>query len=160
MNRRVPFVASLCLLAVVLFGACASNRIGVRLPQSFRIVECEDPALEARAREQIEDLHFQPVFNNRRLSFNGELVIKTVKATKKDRRGSPFWRTHPGAEKGSNGVTVFTGKDRPVVLILAVNEDGSWDERALRHECGHVVLFWNGIKGHPREYSRVLPRWY
>jgi hypothetical protein len=139
--------------------SCTAIKRTVRIPNTYRVIADGRPEMEARARSHLDRLIFSPEFQARKLEFSGNVVIRTVPAIRRDRLGVPFWSPRERTRDRSGGLTVFTGRARPVVVIIAVLPDGSWDDRTLRHECCHVVLLWNGISGHPREFARHAPLW-
>ncbi|MGI8604020.1 MAG: hypothetical protein ACR2OZ_13660 [Verrucomicrobiales bacterium] len=152
---RVVLVAFTCALC-----SCTGFKRVVRVPNSYRVMETGNAKLEAGVKRHVDSLLFHKYFQGRHLEFSGDILVKTVPAVRKDRLGVPFWTPRERTRDRSGGLTVFTGRNRPVIIIIAVLEDGSWDERTLRHECCHVVLLWNGISGHPREFARLAPLWY
>jgi hypothetical protein len=153
------FAFLICLLVACL-GSCTSFKRVVRVPNSYRVLETGNPALDASVRRHLDNFVFHKYFQRRKLEFSGDVLVKTVPAIRADRLGVPFWSPSERTRDRSGGLTLFTGRKRPVVIIIAVRADGSWDERTLKHECCHVVLLWNGIAEHPREFARLAPLWY
>jgi hypothetical protein len=148
------------LAALWLLPSCAGFKRVVRVPNSYRVLDSQNPVLEERARHHLGSLLFHPYFQRRGLEFSGDVLIKTVPAVRHDRRGVPFWTPAQRTRDKSGGLTVFTGRNRPVVIIIATRADGSWDERTLKHECCHVILLWNDLPGHPPEFRRLVPLWF
>ena len=127
------------------------------MPNAFKVRSEGKSELEKRVHEHIKGLLVQTEFRNRELSFDGDIVVRTVAVEQKDRLGVPYWEAARQGRVG--GITLFTGKHLPVVIAVATI-DGKWDERTLRHECAHAILLWNNIKGHPRPYRNIAPLWY
>jgi hypothetical protein len=147
------------LLLVGLTG-CAGFRRAVGIPNTWRVIEGGHPAIEAQAREHLTALLATGVMRGRRLVFNGDVMIRTVPAVRKDRLGVPFYASGPETRDRSGGLTLFTGRKRPLVIVIAVLPDGSCDQRTLKHECCHAILLWNGITGHPPAFRSIAPLWY
>jgi hypothetical protein len=129
--------------------------------KTFRVNEGNHPRLEARVRQSIAAWLKHPEIVRRGYTFDGEVVVKPVRAKYKDALGVPFWSTQAEGLKGdrSGGMTLYTGKNRPVLIVIATYPSGAWDERTLVHECAHVVLLWNGVEGHPPEWKEHIPLW-
>lgn len=140
--------------------SCTSVARKVGVPNTFRVLPGGNPALEARAEQHIRKYVFSTYFDERKLQFDGDLVIKTVPAVRRDRLGVPFWTDAANTKDRAGGLTLFTSKKRPVIMVIAVLKDGKWDDRTLKHECCHVILLWNGIEGHPKEFQRLAPLWF
>lgn len=147
------------LLAGVLVTGCVAFKRAVNITNSYQVLAQGHPEIETRARQHLDRLLFSRHFQRRGLEFSGDVIIKTVPAVRRDRLGVPFWSPANRTRDRSGGLTVFTGRSRPVIIILAVMPDGTWDDRTLKHECAHVVLLWNGIEGHPPEFARYAPLW-
>ena len=148
------------VLLVLLATGCTGFHRAVGIPNTYRVLEGGHPALEKRAREHLDSLLASRIMRDRHLEFSGDLVIKTVPALRKDRLGVPFFASARVARHRSGGLTLFTGRRRPVVVVVAVLADGSWDERTLKHECCHAILLWHGITGHPPAFRSLAPLWY
>jgi len=146
-------------MALVVAG-CVSFERAINIPNKYRVLEGGNGALEARTREHLEVLLAEPHFSQRRYLFGGDVVLKPVPAVRTDRRGVPFYTSvREQARDQSGGLTLFTGKERPVVIVIAVRADGTWDDRTLKHEAAHAILLWNGIGGHPAVFRGVVPLW-
>ena len=130
---------------------------GLSLPNAFKVRSDGNPELERRVRQHIRSYAESVDFRNRELTFDGDIVIRTVEVKNRDRLGVPYWKERSHGRVG--GVTLFTGKHLPVVIAVATI-DGKWDERTLRHECAHAILLWNNVKGHPRQFRNLVPLWY
>jgi hypothetical protein len=149
-------VLSISAMAMI---SCTGLKRTAHVPNSYRVIADGRPEIEARSRHHLDRLLFSPYFQSRKLEFSGDVLIRTVPAIRRDRLGVPFWSPRERTRDRSGGLTLFTGRNRPVVLIIAILPDGSWDERTLRHECCHVILLWNGISGHPKEFAHHAPLW-
>lgn len=147
------------LLLTLLVTSCTSFRRTVGIPNTFRVLPSGHPELEAAVRQHLGAYLNSPFFRQRRLEFSGDVLIKTAPAIRRDRLGVPFYTSQRNTRDRSGGLTLFTGRNRPVVLIIALLPDGTWDDRTLKHECCHVILLWNGISGHPPQYRHVAPLW-
>ena len=147
-------------LLVLLVAGCTGFRRTVGIPNTWRVLEGGHPAIEARTREHLTSLLASPIMRARHLVFSGDVLIKTVPAVRKDRIGVPIYASGPATRDRSGGLTLFTGRKRPLVLVIAVLPDGSWDERTLKHECCHAILLWHGITGHPPAFRSLAPLWY
>lgn len=154
------WIPCLLLVCTLLAAACTSVRRTVGIPNSFRVLDGGNPVLEAEVKRHIEAYVFSPFFQRRRLAFEGDVVVKTVPAVRRDRLGVPFWTAAGNTRDRSGGLTLFTGKKRPIMMIIAVMPDGTWDSRTVKHEACHAVLLWNGRDGHPPEFRGVAPLWY
>jgi len=156
----VPLCASLAVLAVLAVVGCTSFHRSIGIPNVYRVQEGGWPAMEARTREHLEYFLNSPHFRNRGLTFGGDVVLRPVPAVRKDARGVPFYTSLRETVKDrSGGLTLFTGRSRPVIIVIAVLPDGSWDDRTLKHEAAHAILLWNGIGGHPAKFRGVVPLW-
>ncbi len=161
MRHSLPRVISLLfLLGLCAVLGCTSFRRTVGIPNTFRVLPSGHPELEAQVKKHLESYVFSSFFQRRKLGFSGDVLIKTAPAVRKDRLGVPFYASQSNTRDRSGGLTLFTGRNRPVVLIIALLPDGTWDERTLKHECCHVILLWNGINGHPSEFRSVAPLWH
>lgn len=148
------------VLLVLLVTGCTGFRRAVGIPNTYRVLEGGHPALENRAREHLDFLLAAEVMRKRHLNFSGDVLIKPVPAVRKDRLGVPFFASGRSARDRSGGLTLFTGRNRPLMIVIAVLPDGSWDERTLKHECCHAILLWHGIAGHPPAFRALAPLWY
>ena len=153
---RVGALALLWAIVVALPG-CASMRLSLGIPKAFHVRSEGKPELEKRVTEHIKAFLARSEFRDRELAFDGDVVVRTVSVETKDRLGVPYWKERSQGRVG--GITLFTGKQLPVVIAVATI-DGKWDERTLRHECAHVILLWNNINGHPRQFRSLVPLWY
>ncbi len=148
------------LLLVAGVTSCTSVARKVGVPNTFRVLPGGNPELEARAEQHLRHYVFSSYFDQRKLQFDGDLTIKAVPAVRRDRMGVPFWTDAAHTRDRAGGLTLFTSKKRPVIMVIAVMKDGKWDDRTLKHECCHVILLWNGIDGHPKEFQKLAPLWF
>lgn len=156
----VPLLAALAVLAAMAAAGCVTFERAINIPNKYRVLEGGHPQLEQRTRDHLEFLLTSDHFRRRRLTFGGDVVLKPVPAVRKDRRGVPFYTSlREKARDRSGGLTLFTGRERPVVIVIAMLPDGTWDDRTLKHEAAHAILLWNGISGHPPQYRGVVPLW-
>lgn len=155
-----PLWVAVAVLIALAAAGCVSFHRAIRIPNVYRVLEGGHPELEQSTREHLETLLTSDHFKNRRLTFGGDVVLKPVPAVRKDRRGVPFYTSlREKTRDRSGGLTLFTGRERPIVIVIAVMPDGTWDERTLKHEAAHAILLWNGIGGHPPQYRGVVPLW-
>ena len=153
-------VAAVAALLVVGLAGCVGFERAINIPNKYRVLAGGQPAMEKRTGEHLEALLKEPHFSQRRLLFGGDVVLKPVPAVRTDRRGVPFYTSvREKSRDQSGGLTLFTGRERPVVIVIAVRPDGSWDDRTLKHEAAHAILLWNGIGGHPPQFRGVVPLW-
>ena len=145
------------LVCLPLLTGCTSLKRGLKLGNAYAVRSEGKPELEKRVRHHINAFLARPEFKDQNLKFNGDIIVRTVEVTKKDRLGVPYWTESTSGRVG--GITLFTGSHLPVVIAVAT-VNGKWDERTLRHECAHAILLWNNIKGHPRKYRSIVPLWY
>jgi len=158
--HAVPLLAALALLIALAAAGCVSFHRAIRIPNIYRVTEGGHPALEQRTREHLEFLLTSEFFRRRGLTFGGDVVLKPVPAVRKDARGVPFYTSlREKTRDRSGGLTLFTGRERPVIIVIAVLPDGTWDDRTLKHEAAHAILLWNGIGGHPAKFRGVVPLW-
>ncbi len=157
---RLPVLAALMVLLGLGGAGCVSFHRAIRIPNVFRVLEDGHPEMEKKTREHLEQLLHSDHFRRRRLTFGGDVVLKRVAAVRKDARGVPFYTSlREKTRDRSGGLTLFTGKTRPIVIVIAVMPDGTWDDRTLKHEAAHAILLWNGITGHPPQFRGVVPLW-
>ncbi len=153
-------LAALVVLMVMAAAGCVTFERAINIPNKYRVLEGGHPELEGRTRAHLEELLASPHFSGRRLLFGGDVVLKPVPAVRRDARGVPFYTSlREKARDRSGGLTLFTGRERPVVIVIAVLPDGTWDDRTLKHEAAHAILLWNGISGHPPQFRGVVPLW-
>lgn len=162
-DSRCPTTPLLAALAVLLTFAtvgCVSFHRAIRIPNVYRVNQGGHPALEQRTREHLEIFLSSEFFRRRGLTFGGDVVLKPVPAVRKDRRGVPFYTSlREKTRDRSGGLTLFTGRERPIVIVIAMMPDGTWDDRTLKHEAAHAILLWSGIGGHPAAFRSVVPLW-
>jgi hypothetical protein len=155
-----PLLAALAVLLALAAPACVSFHRAIRIPNVYRVMDGGHAAMEQRTREHLEFLLTSEFFKRRGLTFGGDVVLKPVPAVRKDARGVPFYTSlREKARDRSGGLTLFTGRERPVIIVIAVLPDGTWDDRTLKHEAAHAILLWNGISGHPPKFRGVVPLW-
>lgn len=155
-----PLLAAVVVLVVLGAAGCVSFHRAIRIPNVYRVTDGGHAALEQRTREHLEFFLTSEFFKRRGLTFGGDVVLKPVPAVRKDARGVPFYTSlREKARDRSGGLTLFTGRERPVVIVIAVLPDGTWDDRTLKHEAAHAILLWNGISGHPARFRNVVPLW-
>ncbi len=156
----VPLLAALAVLISMTAVGCLAFERAINIPNKYRVLKGSHPALEKRTAEHLESLLASPHFSRRRLWFGGDVVLKPVPAVRKDARGVPFYTSlREEVRDRSGGLTLFTGRERPVVIVIAMLPDGTWDDRTLKHEAAHAILLWNGISGHPSQFRGVVPLW-
>ena len=150
-SHAAPFWGAFSLMVVMAALSavgCTSFHRAIRIPNVYRVQAGGNPLMEQRTREHLESLLTSPHFSRRGMKFGGDVVLKPVPAVRRDE-----------VRDRSGGLTVFTGRLRPVVIVIAVLPDGTWDDRTLEHEAAHAILLWNGIAGHPAQYRGVVPLW-
>lgn len=148
------------LLMLALTCGCASFHRAIGIPNTYRVLPGGHDALEQRTREHLEAYLASDFFKRRKLTFGGDVVLKPVPAVRRDRLGVPFYTSlREETRDRSGGLTLYTGRKRPVVIVIAMLPDGAWDDRTLKHEACHAILLWNGITGHPPQYRHVAPLW-
>jgi hypothetical protein len=155
-----PLLAAMALMCAVMVAGCVSFHRAIRIPNVYQVVDGGHPEMEQKTREHLETLLATPHFKRRRLTFGGDVVLKPVAAVRTDARGVPFYTSlREFARDRSGGATLFTGRERPIVIVIAQRPDGTWDDRTLKHEAAHAILLWNGIGGHPPQFRGVVPLW-
>jgi hypothetical protein len=155
-----PLMTAVVVLLAAVAAGCVSFHRTIRIPNVYRVVEGGNLEMEQRTREHLETLLTSPHFSRRDLKFGGDVVLKPVPAVRTDARGVPFYTSlNEKVRDRSGGLTLFTGRNRPVVIVIAQRADGTWDDRTLKHEAAHAILLWNGIGGHPPQFRGVVPLW-